>query len=118
MDCQVSFTITNYDWTAFNHHKTTKNHHQPSISDPHLVYRVPRSWGSSAFPQASGTQRRRFQRLGSGMNWIRDVFSELDSSGDGTVTLKEFENQLFLGLTRALANQGAAAVAAMTPITS
>ncbi|CAJ1457432.1 unnamed protein product [Effrenium voratum] len=28
------------------------------------------------------------------MNWIRDVFSELDSSGDGTVTLGEFENQL------------------------
>lgn len=28
------------------------------------------------------------------MNWIRDVFSELDSSGDGTVTLKEFESQL------------------------
>jgi Ca2+-binding EF-hand superfamily protein len=30
------------------------------------------------------------------MNWIRDVFSELDSSGDGTVTLKEFESQLSL----------------------
>eukprot|EP00913_Durusdinium_trenchii_P002941 g2728.t1 len=28
------------------------------------------------------------------MNWIRDVFGELDSSGDGTVTLKEFEQQL------------------------
>ena len=28
------------------------------------------------------------------MNWIRDVFSELDSSGDGMVSLQEFENQL------------------------
>jgi len=28
------------------------------------------------------------------MNWIRDVFSELDSSGDGTVTQQEFESQL------------------------
>mmetsp|Transcript_54406 Transcript_54406/g.121747 ORF Transcript_54406/g.121747 Transcript_54406/m.121747 type:complete len:569 (-) Transcript_54406:306-2012(-) len=28
------------------------------------------------------------------MNWIRDVFSELDSSGDGTVTQEEFESQL------------------------
>lgn len=32
-----------------------------------------------------------------GMNWIRDVFSELDSSGDGMVSLQEFENQLMLG---------------------
>lgn len=54
------------------------------------------------------------------MNWIRDVFSELDSSGDGTVTLKEFENQLFLGLRKPGLGpgQGAVAVAEMTPITS
>jgi len=28
------------------------------------------------------------------MNWIRDVFGELDTDGDGTVTQEEFESQL------------------------